>query len=297
MESTLTEINMETRHDNRFCLFWRQLRKRKMSLVGLAIVFLLILVALSASFLSPYDPSEQNLTLETVNQPPTLDHWMGTDHIGRDIFTRVVYGARISLKVGIIAEIIALVIGISVGALAGYRGGWTDSTLMRFTDMIFAFPTALFAIAVMAIFEDPTVGKIIVVLGLIGWPGIARLVRAQVLTTKQLEFSQAAKALGGSDLRIVARHILPNSMAPVLVAATIGIAGNILTESWLSFLGLGVQPPIPSWGSMITDGQVYLETKPWICIFPGLAIVVTVMGFNLFGDGLRDALDPKLRNS
>ena len=284
-----------TRHETELQLVWQQLRKRKISIVGLVIVCLLVVVAFLAPWLSPYDPFEQNVSLETIAQPPSVSHWLGTDGLGRDVFSRIVYGARISLQVGILAQFVTLLIGITIGAVAGYWGRWVDNVLMRFTDMVFAFPTALFAIAVMAVFENPSIGKIILVLGLIGCPGVARLVRSQVLAIKEYEFAQAARAIGGSNLRIILRHILPNSMAPILVAATIGVAGNILTESWLSFLGLGAQPPTPSWGSMITDGQAYITYKPWLCIFPGLAIMFTVLAFNLFGDGLRDALDPRLR--
>ncbi len=285
----------ELKHETEWRLAWRQLRKRKMSLVGMAIVCLLVVAALLAPWLSPYDPFEQNVSLDTIAQPPSRAHWLGTDNLGRDVLSRIVYGARISLQVGVFAELVTLAIGVTIGALAGYWGRWADHLLMRFTDMVFAFPTALFAIAVMAVFENPSVGKIIFVLGFIGWPGVARLVRSQVMAVKEREFAQAARALGDGDARIIVRHILPNSMAPILVAATIGVASNILTESWLSFLGLGAQPPTPSWGSMITDGQAYMTSRPWLCMFPGLAIVVTVLGFNLFGDGLRDALDPRLR--
>lgn len=272
-----------------------QLRKRKMSVVGLVIIGVLVVMALCAPLLTRHDPFEPNVSRDSISQPPSRAHWLGTDRLGRDVYSRIVYGARISLQVGIVAEVVTLLIGIAIGAAAGYWGGWFDHVLMRFTDMMFAFPTALFAIAVMAVFENPSIGKIILVLGLIGWPGVARLVRGQVISVKEQEFAQAARALGGSDVRIIARHILPNSMAPILVAATIGVAANILTESWLSFLGLGAQPPAPSWGSMITDGQADMLNKPWLCMFPGLAIVITVLGFNLFGDGLRDALDPRLR--
>ena len=282
-------------HENEWRTVWYRLRKRKMSVVGLAIVCMLFIVAVAAPVLSSYDPLEANVSFDTITQAPSRSHWLGTDSLGRDVFSRIVFGARISLQVGVLAELVVLLIGISIGAAAGYWGKWVDQILMRFTDMVFAFPTALFAIAVMAVFENPSVGKIVLVLGLIGWPGVARLVRGQVIAVKEYEYTQAARALGDSDMRIIVRHILPNSMAPILVAATIGVAGNILTESWLSFLGLGAQPPIPSWGSMITDGQTYMITKPWLCIFPGLAIVITVLGFNLLGDGLRDALDPRLR--
>ena len=282
-------------HDSEWMQAWRQLRKRKMSVIGLVIIICLVLAAAFAPVLAPQGPFTQNVSRANISQPPSFAHWLGTDRLGRDVYSRIVYGARISLQVGIIAEIVTLCIGIVIGSVAGYWGGWIDGALMRFTDMVFAFPTALFAIAVMAVFENPSVGKIILVLGFIGWPGVARLVRSQVMAVKEQEFAQAARAIGGSDLRIILCHIIPNSMAPILVVATIGVAGNILTESWLSFLGLGAQPPAPSWGSMITDGQADMLNKPWLCMFPGLAIVVTVLGFNLLGDGLRDALDPRLR--
>jgi len=271
---------------------WTQLRRSKHATVGVSIVLVLVLAAVLAPLVAPYDPYDANLK-ETL-QSPSPRHLMGTDDLGRDIFSRVLYGARISLQVGVIAELISLVIGIAVGAIAAHYRGWVDMTLMRFADMFFAFPTALFAMAVIAVFEEPSVAKIFIVLGIVNWAGIARLVRGSLLSIKEREFVEAARALGTGPTRLMVRHLLPNALAPILVVATIGVAGNILTEAWLSFLGLGAQAPLASWGSMITAGQPFIYTKPWICLCPGLAIVITVLGFNLFGDGLRDILDPRI---
>lgn len=262
-------------------------------LLGLVLIFVLTVSALFAPWITGYSPYQ--VQIENITAPPSWDHFFGTDDLGRDLFSRVVYGSRISLLVGVIATLIAVAVGSAIGIVAGFYGGWVDSLLMRTTDIVLAFPTALFAIAVMAVFENPSIDKVFLVLGLIGWPGMARLVRGQVLSLRELDYVQAARALGMTNLRILWRHLLPNTAAPILVLASLMIPGNILTEAWLSFLGLGAQPPLPSWGSMITEGQAYLETKPWICVFPGLAIFVTVLGFNLFGDGLRDYFDPKLK--
>ncbi len=272
---------------------WRELRRSKMAVVGLIITAIPLLVALLAPVISPQDPKETDL--EAITLPPSSEHILGTDDMGRDIASRIIYGSRISLSVGIVAQAVSLVIGVTIGALAGYYGRWLDNLLMRFTDIIFAFPTALFAIAVSAVFEKRSIVTLFLILGLIGWAGIARIVRGTVLSVKEREFAEAARAIGGKDARIILRHILPNSLAPVIVAASIGVAGNILTEAWLSFLGLGLEAGVPSWGNMIRDGQQFITTKPWICFFPGLAIIITVLGFNLLGDGLRDILDPRLR--
>jgi len=216
---------------------------------------------------------------------------------GRDVLSRIMPGARISLLIGVAATAISVAIGLVLGSLSGYFGGWIDNLIMRFTDMVLAFPAPLFVIAAAAVFERRSTPVLFWILGLIGWPGIARIVRSRVIEIKGTEYADAARALGAGHARIIARHILPNSLAPIIVAASIGIAGNILTESWLSFLGLGLSPDTPSWGNMIHEGQQVLSTMPWLCVFPGLAIILAVLGFNLLGDGLRDVLDPRLRDA
>lgn len=273
----------------------RSLVRSRNALIGLVIVGGFFIAASFSSFISVQNPYEINL--DTKELAPSLNHPFGTDSLGRDIFSRVIYGSRISLKVGIFAMMISLIIGTVLGALAGYFGGIIDTVIMRITDVFLAMPAALLALAVMAVFENPSINKIFIVLGFIGWTTIARLVRSRVMEIKNEEYVLAAVSLGFSWLRTLVRHVLPNSMAPLIVAATISIAGNILTEAWLSFLGLGAEPHIPSWGRMITEGQAYLATasKPWIYVFPGMALFLTVIGFNMLGDGLRDILDPTLK--
>lgn len=261
--------------------------------IGLALTVALIIGALGADLFSPYDP--YSVDMDAVMVPPSGAHLFGTDYLGRDLLSRVLHGGRISLAIGVLAVLISGLVGTTVGAIAGFAGGWVDEVLMRLTDIVLAFPTALLALAVMAVFEDPTVGKIFIVLGLVGWAGIARLVRAEVMTLKERDYVLAARSVGVGPLGVVLRHVLPNTLGTLLVVLTLGVASNILTEAWLSFLGLGAQPPLPSWGAMITEGQYYLTTRPWVCLFPGVAILLTVLGFNMLGDGLRDVLDPKLR--
>ena len=283
-----------------------------MSRIGLAIVLLLVLVAAGAPFLSrhlvgygPYEPVAPAGVVPPT--PPDGEHWLGTDALGRDLLARILHGARISVTVGVLAEAVALLLGLTIGAAAGYYGGRLDEVLMRLADIFFSLPAPLLALAVIAAFPDPetipglrslpepSLVLVFLVLGLIGWAGIARLVRAQILVVRQMDYAAAAKAAGAGDARLLLRHLLPNALAPVVVAATLGVAGNILAESWLSFLGLGARPPVPSWGTMITEGQIYLTTRPWVCVYPGLALLLTVLAFNLVGDGLRDALDPRAR--
>jgi peptide/nickel transport system permease protein len=270
---------------------WKRFCTNKLALAGAAVVGLLFACSFLAPLITPYDPS--HLDAWHVLLPPSAGHWCGTDELGRDVFTRVIYGARVSLKVGFVAVGISVLIGTAVGLIAGFYGGWTDSLLMRLVDIMLCFPTFFLILAVIAMLE-PSIWYIMIIIGLTGWMGVARLVRAEVLTLREREFVLAARGLGASDFRIIVRHILPNAFSPVLVTATLGVAGAILTESALSFLGIGVQPPTPSWGNILTAGKEYIEFAWWLSLFPGLAILVTVLAYNLVGEGLRDALDPRL---
>ena len=261
-------------------------------MTGLVIVLILFVLSLLAPFITPYAPDD--LDAYNVLISPSAAHWLGTDELGRDVLTRIIYGARISLKVGFVSVGIAVVAGSVAGLCAGYYGGWIDQVIMRFVDIMLCFPTFFLILAVIALLE-PSIWYIMIIIGLTGWMGVARLVRAEVLSLKERDFVMAARGIGASDVRIIFLHILPNAMSPVLVAATLGVAGAILTESALSFLGIGVQPPTPSWGNMLTAGKDYLEFAWWLSLFPGLAILVTVIAYNLVGEGLRDALDPKIK--
>ncbi|MBI3089635.1 MAG: ABC transporter permease [Candidatus Tectomicrobia bacterium] len=271
-------------------------RRSKTATVGLVLTALLFVSAAAAPLLAPHAPEAVPRDLVRASlQPPSPRHPLGTDLLGRDVLSRVIYGARISLLVGFGAELVAVVLGVAVGMLAGYAGGWTDALLMRLTDTFLAFPSLVLAIAMMAAFQQPGLLNVVVVLSLLGWTGIARVMRAQTLVVMGRDFVQSAQAAGAGTLRILLRYVLPNCLAPLMVAATIGIAGNILAEAGLSFLGIGVSPPTPSWGLMLAQGRSELTTHPWVTIFPGLAIMLTVLGLNLLGDGLRDLLDPQLR--
>jgi peptide/nickel transport system permease protein len=273
-------------------LFWKRFRTNKLALGGAFIVLLLFVVALFAHWLSPYDPGQINV--QQVLQDPTWKHPFGTDPLGRDVFSRMIYGSRISLMVGFVAVGISTLIGIFLGALAGYYGRWVDNLIMRFVDVMLCFPTFFLILAVIALLE-PNIWNIMVVIGITGWMGVARLVRAEFLSLKERDFTAAEKALGAKDFRIIFRHILPNALAPVLVSATLGVAGAILTESALSFLGIGVQPPTPSWGNILTAGKDNIEIAWWLSLYPGMAILITVVGYNLLGEGVRDSIDPRLR--
>jgi peptide/nickel transport system permease protein len=281
---------MSAQMNSPFQQFWQRFRTNRVATAGLVVIAALFLLSFCAGFITPYDPDA--LDAWHVLLPPSSAHLFGTDELGRDVLTRVIYGARVSLKVGFVAVGIAVAIGTVVGLFAGFYGGWADSLLMRVVDIMLCFPTFFLILAVIAMLE-PSIWYIMIIIGLTGWMGVARLVRAEVLSLKSRDFVLAARVLGASDLRIIFRHILPNALSPVLVSATLGVAGAILTESALSFLGIGVQPPTPSWGNILTSGKDYIEFAWWLSLFPGVAILVTVLSYNLVGEGIRDALDPR----
>jgi peptide/nickel transport system permease protein len=275
-------------------LAWRRFCRHKAGLVALVVLILEVLVALAAPVLIPralaIDPNPLNIL-----QPPSRQHWLGTDEVGRDIFARLIYASRISLSIGFLAVAVAIVVGTSIGALAGYFGGWFDNALMRATDAILSIP-ALFFLIVLSVTLGPSVRTMIVVIGLLSWMELARIIRANVLSLKRREFVEAARTMGAPSARIIGRHILPNTLAPIVVAATLGVGYALLTEASISYLGLGVQPPEPSWGNMLYNAQSYFFNAPWITLYPGLMILVTVLCINFVGDGLRDALDPRMKN-
>jgi peptide/nickel transport system permease protein len=279
-------------HESYWMAAWRRLRRHRLAMVGLGIIVAIILLAIFAPVVSPQDPLAIDYA-HTAVPPGVGGHLLGTDAVGRDILSRLIYGTRISLQVGIVAVGIASSLGTAVGLAAGYHGGVIDSILMRAVDVFLAFPVIVLAIAIIAVL-GPSLINVIIALGLVAWTTYARVVRGQVLVLRELDFVQAARAIGTSDGKIIVRHILPNALAPIIVLATVGMAAAIIAEAALSFLGLGVQPPTPSWGTMLNEGRAFLRTAPHISTFPGLAIMLTVLGFNFLGDGLRDALDPRL---
>ncbi|MEX1256512.1 MAG: ABC transporter permease [Gemmatimonadota bacterium] len=273
----------------------RAFRKNRVAVAGLLAVAAFYLVALLTPFLAPFDPAAQGNLLTERFLSPSAAHPLGTDQFARDVLSRMLYGARVSLSIGFIAVGISISIGTIVGAVAGFIGGRVDSVIMRCVDMVISFPRLILLITIIAVFE-PSIFLIVAVLGLTQWPQTSRIVRGEVLSLREREFIQAGRALGFSRLRLIFRHLIPNTLAPVIVAATLGIGDTIVLEAGLSFLGMGVQPPTPSWGTMVADGRNNLLGAWWITTFPGLAIVLTVLSFNLAGDGLRDALDPRLRS-
>ncbi len=268
----------------------RRFARHRSAGAGLVILLIIIVGSLFAQYLTPYDPGE--IDLEIALSPPSASHPFGTDAFGRDVLTRTLYGGRISLGVGFVARTISLLLGIVLGTIAGFYGGRTDSVVMRAADITFAFPTLLLLIAIMAV-VTPGVMSLFVALGVVGWAAMARLVRAQVLSVKEREYVQAARAAGAGTVGLVVRHILPQCLAPVFVVYTLGLGMTIMAESSLSFLGLGVQPPDPSWGAMISRGVAFMRRAPWLTLFPGLVLTLTICSVNLLGDGLRDLLDPK----
>jgi ABC-type dipeptide/oligopeptide/nickel transport system permease subunit len=279
---------------------WRRLRKNRLAILGLGIVGLLVLTAVLAPLIANYAPDHQNLDLASLCKGPcgpSLKHWFGTDQLGQDLFSRIVYGARISVIIGVVAVGFALAVGLTLGSIAGYFGGTADGLIMRICDVFFAIPYVLAAIVLIIAIGDsiPRIWVIALAIGIFGWATIARLLRSSILSAKETEYVEAARALGAGHFRIITRHILPNSLAPVIVYSTIAIGTAILSEAALSFLGIGIKPPTPAWGLMVAQGKEFLTTRPYMIVFPGLAIVFTVLGFIFVGDGLRDSMDPRLR--
>lgn len=290
---------------------WRdafsRLRKNKLAMIGLFIVIFLGFIAIFGSFLAPYNYQDQDLVAVVANHgqplpPMTAGHILGTDQIGRDLLSRLMDGARISMSVAIVVQIVVLLIGVPVGALAGWFGGRTDNLLMRFTDVMYAFPDLLFIILLTVAFRETPFGHamdglllVFIAIGLTSWVTVARLVRGQLLSLKEMEFVEAARAIGVSDRKIVTKHLLPNGMGPIIVAITLGIPAAILAEATLAYIGIGVQAPRASWGSLVAAGQQVLRSSPWLVVFPAIAIATALISFTFLGDGLRDALDPRTR--
>lgn len=272
---------------------WRRFASHKGALIGIAIIAILVIVALTAQWIAPYDPNKTNLRLRGAS--PSREHWFGNDDIGRDILTRIMYGARVALMVGIISTTIAVSIGVLVGSMAGYFGGMVDAVLSRLIDTLMAFPILALLLTLSALL-GPSLRNVIIIVGVTFWASYARVIRAEVLSLRERDYVLAARASGASDKRIILQHIVPNAIGPVIILASLAIGGVIIFESALSFLGMGISRPTPSWGTMLSDGREYIRNYPHIAIAPGLAISLTVLAFNLIGDGLRDALDPRERS-
>jgi peptide/nickel transport system permease protein len=272
-------------------LFVRRFRKETTALIGLAIIIIFLALAILAGLISPYPPLEQNISASL--QAPSSAHLFGADKLGRDVFSRILYGARISLFTGLTVVLMASSVGILVGALAGYLGGWWDEAIMRITDIFFAFPSLILAMSIAGAL-GPSLQNALIAVAVVSWPIYARLMRGQVLVLRDQEFVQAARTIGVGDLGILLRHILPNTLSPLLVQASFDMGGTILAVSGLSFIGFGAQPPTPEWGVMISEGRNYITAQWWLTFFPAIAMLLVVTGFNLVGDGLRDILDPRL---
>jgi peptide/nickel transport system permease protein len=273
-------------------LYWKRFRSNPLTLSGAGIIFCLALIGIFSPWLALHDPLQQNL-LDRL-KPPSMIYWFGTDELGRDIFSRILFGVRVSLAIGFISVFISITIGTLIGLISGYWRGWVDGFFMRLVDIVLCFPTLFLILMILAIMEKPSIYMIMAVIGLTSWAGLARLVRGEVLSMRERDFILVAKGLGLSTPRILLVHLLPNVISPVIVAATLGVGSAIMTESGLSFLGLGVQPPMPSWGNILTAGKDFIHIAWWLSLFPGLAILITVLAFNLLGEGLRDVLDPRL---
>lgn len=272
---------------------WRKLKKNRSAMVCLVIILLIILMAIFAPLLAPYNPDE--IDLKQILKPGSAAHPLGTDEYGRDILSRIIFGTRISLAVGLISQLISTVIGVALGSIAGYYGGWADMLISRTMEIFSAFPDLLFAIGIMFVL-GPGVLNVFIALGILGWVGTARLVRGQILGLKEKEFIEAAESAGAKSRWVIIKHLIPNCISTIIILITSGIPGAIMSEASLSFLGLGVQPPTASWGSMINTARIYIMKIPTYSIYPGIAIIIVVLAFNIFGDGLRDALDPRLKD-
>jgi peptide/nickel transport system permease protein len=272
---------------------WSMFKKalsNPLALAGFIIIVLIFVLAMLAPFIAPYDPNEINV--KAILLGPSMQHWMGTDGLGRDVLSRMLHGGRISLLVGLVAVGISTLIGILLGAIAGFYRGWVDVVIMRLVDVMLSIPSFFLILAVIA-FLTPSIINIMIVIGLTSWMGVTRLVRAEFLSLCEREYVMASRTLGARDYRLIFKHLLPNSLTPIIVSAVLGVAGAVLMESGLSFLGLGVQAPQASWGNILTDGKEYIQFAWWLSLFPGLAILITVLGYNVLGEGLRDALDPR----
>lgn len=272
----------------------KRLKRNKVAMVSLVVIVLIALMAIFAPYVAPYDPYVQDLS--KILAPPSAEHWLGTDDLGRDILSRVIHGARVSLTVGLVAESIALALGVVIGAVAGYFGSWVDNLISRIMEVFASFPQILFAMGIMFAM-GPGILNIFIAIGLVGWTGVARIVRGQVMQLKKMEYVQAARATGAGTAHIIFRHLIPNCLPTIIIVAAMNIPANIMTEASLSFIGLGVQLPHPSWGSMVSIGRKYIRMAPHFSVYPGIVIIITVLAFTMLGDGLRDALDPRMKDS
>ena len=273
-------------------LYWKRFLSNPLAVAGAVVIVMLAVAGLAAPHLTPMDPLKQDLLARL--KEPSAAHWFGTDELGRDVFSRMIAGLRVSLLIGFMAALISISIGTVIGLIAGYWRGWVDSFLMRLVDIVLCFPTLFLILMILAVLDKPSIYMVMAVIGLTSWAGLARMVRGEVLSMRERDFILVARGLGLSSRRILLVHLLPNVISPVIVAATLTVGAAILTESGLSFLGLGVQPPLPSWGNILTSGKDFIHVAWWLSLFPGLGILVTVLAFNLLGEGLRDVLDPRL---
>jgi peptide/nickel transport system permease protein len=289
-EETVSEVSYPTRSPMK--MMTNRFKKNKRAMVGLWMVLVFIVVAIFAPLIAPYDPIEQNMQI--MLEKPSLKHPFGTDEFGRDLLSRIIYGAQISLAIGTVGVLIAVIFGVALGTIAGYFGGWIDHIIMRIMDIFMAFPSFLLALAIVSVL-GPGMVNVMIAIGIFSIPNFSRIARSSVISIKNKEFIEATRAMGGTDTRIIIKHLIPNSISPIIVLSTMRIATAIITAAGLSFLGMGAQPPTPEWGAMLSTGREYLRVAPHVSTIPGLAIMFLVLGFNMLGDGLRDALDPKMK--